>query len=1206
MKILAIRLKNLASLAGEHTLDFTREPLASAGLLAITGPTGAGKSTLLDALCLALFATTPRLRQADRNSIPDGSGQAENSITTQDSRNLLRRGSSDGFAEVDFTGSDDRPYRARWSVRRARNRASGKLQSNEHSLLDLTSNQLLANQARETAALIEQRLGLNREQFMRAVLLAQSEFSAFLRADDNERAGLLEKLTDTGLYSQLGIAAYQAEKQAREALEQLQREAGSLCPLTADERSALDAQLQEQQQALAAQRQQLKQLENLQQWQQQLSQLQQAAQHASLALQQAEAQQSAAQDERLRLQQLQQLAGQRHHFQRRQQLQQAQHSLAQQISTLQSEQQQQQDEQAHLQQQAAQSASALQTAIRDNEQARSPLNEAIRLEGLQQQASSQLHSLQQRLQQAEQAVSQSSNAWQQRDAAQQRRRQQHEQIGQRLQAQSSLAELARQWPQQQGALQQSRSLRARLLQGERELPDLAQKLAALDEQHSALQQQLEQSAPASHYASELQALQQQLQQWTTEQAQRRQQLRDCQQLQQIDQQQQDALARQHRLQQRQQAIADELQALTRQLEQTRQQLQQSRELIALQQLARSQRIEALRADLKDGEHCPVCGSCQHPWHQPQQLLADFAAVDAQLLQHSEQQLAALQTSQGRLLSEQQHSAEELQRLQQQLLQLADQSLELQANLASLLEQSAEQRSLWLQQQLQQLDQRLQQASTQQTELRQQQQHSEQLQQQSQQLQSQLHSAQRALEQQQQALQADQHQLAVLEAPTLALLPADWRDRWQQQPAQTLLQLEPLLLQYREDQDALSELDAELASDQQALQRLQQELEHQQQLSQQLQQEHQDLLQRQQDLRQQLAAQLGQQSSAQAWQQQLEQQLTQTREQDQQQQAALARSQLSATELQTRLAAQQSLQHQQQQELDELTTRLQQWRQSVPELDDVQLQQLLQVSDAEVAELRQQLEQLDQALGQCRVLQQERQQRLQSHQQQRPQGPQEDELPTALAAVSDQLTQLESQCADLLGQQREDERRREQGRELLQRIEAARALQVRRARLSEVIGSADGSRFRRLVQGCNLDLLLAHANQQLQQLARRYRLQRGGSELGLLVIDCEMGDERRSIHSLSGGESFLVSLALALGLADMASGRLRIESLFIDEGFGSLDPQSLQLALDALDSLQARGRKVAVISHVQELHERIPVQIRVQRHGNGASGLKVLG
>lgn len=116
MKILAIRLKNLASLAGEQEIDFTREPLSSAGLFAITGPTGAGKSTVLDALCLALFGSTPRLESTSASSkVPDG----RNELSSNDERNLLRRGCASGYAEVDFVGIDGHRYRARWETRRS-------------------------------------------------------------------------------------------------------------------------------------------------------------------------------------------------------------------------------------------------------------------------------------------------------------------------------------------------------------------------------------------------------------------------------------------------------------------------------------------------------------------------------------------------------------------------------------------------------------------------------------------------------------------------------------------------------------------------------------------------------------------------------------------------------------------------------------------------------------------------------------------------------------------------------------------------------------------------------------------------------------------------------------------------------------------------------------------------------------------------------
>ena len=159
----------------------------------------------------------------------------------------------------------------------------------------------------------------------------------------------------------------------------------------------------------------------------------------------------------------------------------------------------------------------------------------------------------------------------------------------------------------------------------------------------------------------------------------------------------------------------------------------------------------------------------------------------------------------------------------------------------------------------------------------------------------------------------------------------------------------------------------------------------------------------------------------------------------------------------------------------------------------------------------------------------------------------------------------------------------------------------------ILLSKEGDKFRMIAQRRTLDILLGYANHQLTQLSARYRLERLPESLNLIVIDCDMGEERRSIHSLSGGESFLVSLALALGLASLTSNRLRIESLFIDEGFGSLDPETLSIAMNALTHLEAQGRKVGVISHVTEMTDAIPVQIRVEkRRSGGASRIVIPG
>lgn len=167
-------------------------------------------------------------------------------------------------------------------------------------------------------------------------------------------------------------------------------------------------------------------------------------------------------------------------------------------------------------------------------------------------------------------------------------------------------------------------------------------------------------------------------------------------------------------------------------------------------------------------------------------------------------------------------------------------------------------------------------------------------------------------------------------------------------------------------------------------------------------------------------------------------------------------------------------------------------------------------------------------------------------------------------------------------------------------------------LSQLIGAADGAKFRQFAQGLTLDALIGHANEQLRVLAPRYRLRRTQSlqqkhDLDLVVIDTEAGDDVRSTATLSGGEGFLVSLALALGLSSLSANegaRGRVESLFIDEGFSALDQETLDVALAAFDALRQTGRQIGVISHVPLLVERLGAQVRVVPIGGGASRVEV--
>ncbi|MDR1723780.1 MAG: AAA family ATPase [Tannerella sp.] len=212
MKILAIRGKNLASLAKEFEVDFGKEPLKSAGLFAITGCTGSGKSTLLDALCLALFDKMPRTSQvSEKIKVQD---VKNNTINQSDSRTILRRGAVEGYAEVDFLSLEGEYYRSRWSVRRARNNAEGALMNTELRLLNLTSGKDICSVKTDILAQISGLIGLSYEQFARSVLLAQGDFATFLKARQSEKAELLEKLTGTDIYSRISIAIFEKTKKA--------------------------------------------------------------------------------------------------------------------------------------------------------------------------------------------------------------------------------------------------------------------------------------------------------------------------------------------------------------------------------------------------------------------------------------------------------------------------------------------------------------------------------------------------------------------------------------------------------------------------------------------------------------------------------------------------------------------------------------------------------------------------------------------------------------------------------------------------------------------------------------------------------------------------------------------------------------------------------------------------------------------------------
>ncbi|MBI6635604.1 AAA family ATPase [Pseudomonas paralactis] len=1211
MKILAIRLKNLASLGGPFEIDFTAEPLASAGLFAITGPTGAGKSTLLDALCLALFGAVPRLGDTGQAKMPD----ADTDISIGDPRTLIRRGTGGGYAEVDFVGVSGRRYRARWEANRARDKASGKLQNSRQSLIDLDSDQLLASQKTEYKTQLELALGLNFEQFTRAVLLAQSEFSAFLKANDNERSELLEKLTDTALYTQLGRRAFDKAKDARDAHKQLQDQATGVVPLAPEARAELDQQLAEAQLQLKTQQAQLKQLELQHTWLKELREWQERQLSAVEQLQHAQQHWDSQGPQRQDLSRLEQLAPQRHHFLRQAELGTLLTPIAAQIQQHLEQQVALHTRQDQAQQQQVAAQAALAEALKNQADAAPLLRQAVEEQNTLAHVTRELAKRSEEKKQQQSACDEGQALLKGLQDTQTQAAERLHRLATELEHSAALAPLSEAWNAYRDRLQQLMLIGNRLNKGEAELPQLEQRASTAAEQFTQQREALDllyQEAGAEPHAvaEQIQLLASLLQDNRKQQRAFEDLARLWDSQQQLDQQtgaltQKLADAAQRREQLNQSGLQTKAE-----LSVAEQTLTVTKQLLERQRLARSASVEELREQLQDDQPCPVCGSHEHPYHQPEALLHSLGRHDEneeataqKAVDELKEKLNELRGEVGGLIAEQKEFLRQQEQLAIQQQGLA-QSLEAHSLSASLFNQDAAKRSGWLAQQLAQLTQSLTQDEQRQSALLNLQQNAGRLQQQLQAAQEASQQARQLLVDQQRELAKDRERLDAELATFANLLPAQTLEGLRSAPAATFMQLDQQVSQRLEQLGHQRDELAEQQERQQAIEKQQTHQQHRQQQLDALTLQASELAKQQQVVQEKLSALLDDHPSAEHWQQQLEQAVAQSRQSETDANQELHTVHTALVQLAADLKAQQDRQHALQAEQQALETRINEWRALHPDLDNQGLSRLLAFDEGQVAQLRQDLNSSEKAVEQAKVLLQEREQRLAEHQALHNGNLDADQLDHSLAALNQQLAEGEKHCAELRARQTEDQRRQDANQALAEQIAKAYEEWQRWARLNALIGSATGDTFRKIAQAYNLDLLVHHANVQLRQLVRRYRLKRGGSMLGLLVMDTEMGDELRSVHSLSGGETFLVSLALALGLASMASSTLKIESLFIDEGFGSLDPESLQLAMDALDGLQAQGRKVAVISHVQEMHERIPVQIQVKRQGNGLSTLEV--
>jgi len=222
MKILNLRFKNLNSLSGEWSIDFMTPEYISDGIFAITGSTGAGKSTILDAICLALYGRTPRLKSINKSG-----------------NEIMSRQTGECFAEVTFETQAGQ-FQCHWSQHKARKKADGNLIESKHEISDAVSGQILESKKRDVASAIESRTGMDFHRFTQSMLLAQGGFAAFLQAAPDERAPILEQITGTEIYSEISKRVHKHQRDEHGQLELLQAEIAGIVILNDENEAALN------------------------------------------------------------------------------------------------------------------------------------------------------------------------------------------------------------------------------------------------------------------------------------------------------------------------------------------------------------------------------------------------------------------------------------------------------------------------------------------------------------------------------------------------------------------------------------------------------------------------------------------------------------------------------------------------------------------------------------------------------------------------------------------------------------------------------------------------------------------------------------------------------------------------------------------------------------------------------------------------------
>ena len=1129
MKFLQLEILNLASLdkQGGEVINFEEGALGESTIFSIVGPTGSGKSTLLDAICLALYNRAPRYprKKGDKNQNIEIFGEADanenNRLAPTDSRNILTRGKKEGYSKLTFLANNGSIYRAEWHVRFQRVR----YENAKTSLYKITRNGEQLTEEIVDWNELPNIIGLDYDQFLRTVLIAQGSFANFLTAKENERYELLEKLIGCEeTYTNIATEIKKAKDKAVDAYNQMAAsvEAVKQNLLNDEELAQLQEEITLLEKAEKELDSQLKAIsENLQWYEENDKQTKQ------IAIYQADMEQAA--------NAIKDIQAQIIRLQLHDEVQPAVNLLQEVERQIQSIHNQ---EEEILKSEAA--IKSKEVGITESEHTLSYLKEVV-------------NKAQEQLEKAMPVIAEARALKTKMEAAMPNLKEKKEALElaqkENLTAQRDVEENAR---------------NIKKWEAETEKANLA--LKAKQEEIAKQKQVLHEATQAAEQA------------WETE--------RNKTAGQNIEELQNSKTVADRKLQDVQQAIkvVAHLDAATTEKQKNEERIQLlskrnaeidealgkltiealTQETLTLRNaytLMVSEKWEIHRANLTEGKPCPLCGSTTHPYHTDNRQFEEATTELSQLLKAKENLLKLQQIQEKNLSGERKQNDGEVQTLQKQQKKLSGEIATYEEEWKALIAQypkipkaEAELKSL-----LPIYEDKAKDASS---KL------------------SQFNKIQKEIERLTQLKDKAVKDEVAYESKASTIL-----NNTQESTSTCTTKL-------AEHKALTTNLISQEKNKKEAYEKALQAWNNTKKEMEEWQAQYQQILN-------------GEEPDA------AEQRLTAAKDEatkaadDQNENINKLKAELANSKgsHQTMLSQNKTMKENLQTKEKELDLWIEEYNKQLAEksieprfIERNTIREMLHSAEDWNA-IRREKDEKEKAVASTTALYQSAEKAHQQHLEHQPAQTRD-----ALLAIQQEY-QERSQRNELIAANARMQNHQEALKQLGDKAEALKLVTQEKddwTAITDAIG-VDGKTLRKIAQCYTLSFLIAHANQEIRKFNSRYELQQVKHSLGIRVIDHDRADDIRDTTSLSGGETFIVSLGLALGLSALSSRNISFENLFIDEGFGTLDPDTLATVIDSLAMLQSsQGKKVGVISHTDTMSERITTQIRIIKNGNSGS------